>query len=376
MAVAIGRRSGRHLSPQHMVTQPVVAVLAVHPQSVAATRLRAVQYRHALSSVGLQFELWSFLRERDLVAWYGTSHLRRVAVVLRAVWRLPAAVACIRRASVVIVQREAMPLGPPLIEMLAARLRPVVWDVDDAVWESYVSPTAGRVPRWVRATADKSRRICASADQVWAGSEVLASWCRQHNDAVSVVPTVVSVPETLPTPTAERTIGWVGSHSTGEFISGILPALASISPSPRMRIVGADPSPPPGLDADIQPWSPAAEASLLAGTRVGVYPVDREHPLAEGKCGLKAILFMAHGIPCVVTPTTTNATVVRAGIDGLHARTPEEWTVAVQRLLDDHDLWQRCREAGHERARSMFSLDAWGPWVCDQLLALTNGGAR
>ena len=359
-----------------MVHQPVVAVLAVHPQSVAATRLRAMQYRDALSAVGLRMELWSFLREQDLTAWYGNSQVRRVLVVLRALLRLPTAVGTILRASVVIVQREALPLGPPVIELLAAQLRPMVWDVDDAVWESYVSPTAGQVPRWLRATADKSRRICAAADQVWAGSEVLASWCLRHNDAVAVVPTVVAVPAALPTPPGDRVVGWVGSHSTGEFVSRIMPALADISPAPRTLIVGAEPQRPPGLDVVVQRWSPTAERDLLAATRVGVYPVDPGHPLAEGKCGLKAILFMAHGIPCVVTPTTTNARVVREGVDGLHARTSAEWTAAVQKLLDDHDLWTRCREAGHARAQADYSLDAWSPWVCARLLELVRQRAR
>lgn len=359
-----------------MHKQPVVAILAVHPQSVAATRLRALQYGEALGEAGLHLRLWSFLRDRDLPAWYGTSQLRRAWVLLRALVRLPVVVLHVARASMVIVQREALPVGPALIERMAARVRPMVWDVDDAVWEDYVSPTAGRVPRCVRATGDKSRHICARAAEVWAGSEVLASWCRDHNPNVHVVPTVVPVPTTPPSAVSGRTIGWVGSHSTGEFIESILPALAAINPPARLSVVGAHPTPVSGIDLTIQPWSTDAEKELLATTRVGVYPIDRGHPLAEGKCGLKAILFMAHGIPCVVTPTTTNATVVRDGIDGLHASTPSEWTGAVRSLLDDTELWQRCRDAGHARALAEYSLETWAPWVRSRVVDLVGRRAR
>lgn len=351
-----------------------VTVLAVHPASVAATRLRAVQYRDALAREGLGLRLWSFLREDDLADWWGDSQRRRALVALRALARLPLVLTHIRRASVVIVQREALPLGPPVIELLAARFRPLVWDVDDSLWQSYVSPTAGQVPRWLRATGDKYRRICAHADEVWAGSEVLASWCRQHNENVTVVPTVVPVPDTLGPGPGERTVGWVGSHSTGEFVEAILPALAEVDPPTRVRLVGARPNTPAGLETVIEPWSPGAEDAALAASRVGVYPVDPSHPLAEGKCGLKAILFMSKGIPCVVTPTTTNATVVRDGVDGLHARTPAEWRAAVESLLDDDELWERCRKAGHERARSCYSLQAWAPRVVDRLQALNERG--
>lgn len=353
-----------------MPQQRVVTVLAVHPPSVAATRLRAVQYFEALAESGLHPKLWSFLREDDLPHWYGDSQLRRAWVVVRALFRMPLVLAHIWRASVVVVQREALPLGPPLVELLAARLRPMVWDIDDALWQSYVSPTAGRVPRWLRATADKYRRTCERSDEVWAGSEVLAAWCRRHNDHVHLIPTVVPVPRSLPPPPPGRTVGWVGSHSTREFVEAILPALAEITPPPRVHVVGANPAVPATLDVVIEPWSPRIEEQALAATRVGVYPVDPDHPLAAGKCGLKAILFMSQGIPCVVTPTTTNATVVREGIDGLHARSPAEWTAAVQSLLDDDGLWHRCREAAHARAKSCYSLEVWAPRVCERLLAL------
>jgi glycosyltransferase involved in cell wall biosynthesis len=349
-----------------------ITVLAVHPPSVAATRLRAVQYSDALAEGELNLNLWSFLREQDLGDWFGPSQLRRALVTFRALLRLPLIARHIRRAAVVIVQREVLPLGPPVIEMLAARWRPLVWDVDDAVWQSYVSPTAGRVPRWLRATGDKYRRICERADEVWAGSEVLATWCRRHSESVHVIPTVVPVPPALPDLAPARTVGWVGSHSTGEFVEAILPALVDVTPPPQVLVVGARPETPPGLDVVIEPWSHETEAHVLSAARVGIYPIDPDHPLAEGKCGLKAILFMSHGIPCVVTPTTTNAVVVRNGVDGLHARTPAEWTTAVQTLFDDDDLWQRCREAAHARARDSYSLEVWAPRVADRLRTLAD----
>src|SRR5207302_5912973 len=160
--------------------------------------LRATQYREALADRGLDLLLWSFLRDHELSAWFGPSQLRRIAVIVRAIGRLPRLVSLLRAASVVLVQREAMPLGPPIVEALAAKVRPVVWDVDDALWQPYVSPTAGRVPRWLRAPGAKYRRICQISDEVWAGSEVLAQWCRQYNENVAVIPTVVDVPADRP----------------------------------------------------------------------------------------------------------------------------------------------------------------------------------
>lgn len=347
-------------------------MLAVHPESVAATRLRAMQYEPALRARGFEVALWSLFSERDLPRWYGQSQVTRAFVLLASLRRLWGAVRAIRAADIVLVQREALPLGPPLLELYAGRRGPLVWDVDDAVWAEYVSPTAGKVPRWLRASGNKFERVCAAATEVWAGSEVLAKWCRRHNEAVQVVPTVVEVPPE-PLGSAARTVAWIGSHSTGPFLESVLSALRDVAPPPEVVVVGARPREiPEGLIVHVLPWSPAAEREALARARVGLYPIDRSHPLAEGKCGLKAILYMAHGVPPVVTPTTTNGRVVREGREGLHADSPAEWTAAVQGLLDDDDLWARLREAGRERALADFSLQAWAPRVAERAWSMIS----
>jgi hypothetical protein len=352
--------------------RPVVLVLAVHPRRVAATRLRATQYTPHWEQAGHEVRLWTFLSDHDLHAWYGRSQVTRALVLLRAILRLPTLYRAVRGVSVVVVQREALPLGPPLLELLAAKGRALVWDVDDAVWEDFSSPTAGHVPQWLRATGDKYSRLCRRADDVWAGSEVLARWCRERNENVVVVPTVVPVPAERPPVAQGRTVGWVGSHSTGPFLRQVLPAVARVEPHPEVVVVGAEVEPVGGLRMDAQPWSQSSEDSALQRIRVGLYPVDREHPLAEGKCGLKAILYMSHGIPSLVTPTSTNAAVVRHGVEGLHADGAEQWTESAQRLLDDEALWERMSVAAHRRARDEYSLETWGPRLADRLTNLAR----
>lgn len=328
-----------------------------------------MQYTPYLEAAGVRVTHWSFLRERDLPAWFGPSQLRRLWVLLFALVRLPAVARALSAATVVLVQREALPLGPPVIERLATRGRSLIWDVDDAIWQPFESPTAGRVPQWVRGTGGKYSWLCSRADEVWAGSEVLAEWCRRHNSRVHVVPTVVPVPSRRPEPTTARTVGWVGSHSTGAFVEAVLPTLSDVTPSPTVIIVGATPQAPADLRVECLRWSPTVEADALARTRVGLYPIDRGHPLAEGKCGLKAVLFMAHGIPPVVTPTSTNAAVVRDGVDGFYATSGKEWTAHVQALLDDEDLWERLSVSAHRRALELYSLDVWAPRVVARIRA-------
>jgi glycosyltransferase involved in cell wall biosynthesis len=353
--------------------RPVVAYLSVYPPSQAGPRLRGRQYGPFLEEAGLEPAWWSFFREEDLGWWFGPSHVRRALVLARALVRLVRLPAVVRRASLVVVLREAVPLGPPVVEWLAARRRPLVWDVDDAVWEPHPGRTISWVPGWLRRTASKYERLCRMATEVWAGSEVLATWCRRHNDEVVVVPTVVDVPADLPSRPPGRIVTWIGSPATAAFLEAILPALAAVTPPVKVVVVGAEVAVPDRLDVEVRSWSSEAEAEALASAAVGLYPIDPAHPLAEGKCGLKAILYMAHGVVPVMTPTTTNAAVVRDGVDGFHARTAAEWATAVTGLLDDPERWEDMRRAGHDRARSRYSLAVWGPKMAARAATLAAG---
>jgi glycosyltransferase involved in cell wall biosynthesis len=117
------------------------------------------------------------------------------------------------------------------------------------------------------------------------------------------------------------------------------------------------------------------EDDVLSRLHIGLYPVDETHPLAEGKCGLKAVLYLAHGVPVVTTPTTTNAVIVRDGVEGLHAREPADWSNAVSRLLADPELRERLRRNGWQRVRDEYSLAVWGPRVAAALRTVAEGAA-
>lgn len=353
---------------------PVVACLAVHPPSLAATRLRLVQFFDALETGGLAPTLWTFLSDDDLPAWYGRTTWGRLGVIAKALVKIPRAVALVARADVVVVQRECVPFGPPALEWLASRLSTLVWDVDDFVWRAYTSPTAGRVTRLLRTSERKHASIARWAAEVWAGSEAIAEWAADRNAATTIVPTVVPMGE-RPGNVRDRVAVWVGSHSTTPFLEGLLPALVGVSGLRGVVVVGGRPlRDSSGVRVDERPWSEETEAEVCRSARVGLYPVDVSNPYAEGKCGLKAVLYMSHGLPCVVTPTRPNRAIVRDGVDGLYATTPDEWRTAVERLLTDDDLWERCSAAGFERAKSHFSSEVWGPILADRLRRLAVEG--
>lgn len=351
-------------------------VLSVYPEDQAGTRLRAHQFAQYLGAVGVTVDYWSFLSLADSQRWFGGLGRRgRLAVLLRSVLRLRLLPTALRRADAFLVLREALPIGSAFVERAAARRGPLIWDVDDALWTEYPRLFFRWVPERMRRSARKYAEVARLSREVWAGSDLLAQWCRQHTPAVHVVPTVLDVEDAPLARGASRTAVWVGSASTAEFLEEVLPAIATVDPPVDVTCVGATGVAGGGARLSERAWSPEAETAALVAARVGLYPISADHPLGPGKAGLKAILYMAHGLPAVVSPTATVALLVRDGVDGFHATSPDDWRARVAELLDDDGLWQRMSAAGRARALEEFSLQRWGPWVAQRVLALAEPDA-
>src|SRR5262249_44049215 len=238
----------------------IVLFLTPNPIEAANTRYRVYQFLPYLRSRGIECEIAPFISSelfRDLymrgrtvrkMAGMARSTLGRVGDVMRA-----------KRADVVCVSREAMLFGPPVVEWLVSRVVrcPIVFDFDDAVFVSYVSPTYGRFASWLKYPS-KSSQILAMSSHVIAGNEYLASYARRHNPRVTILPTVVDTELFADTdhhprqnghfvngpvngPIIGPIIGWIGSHSTAQYLDLIAPALQHLAKRRQFifRVIGA-----------------------------------------------------------------------------------------------------------------------------------------
>src|SRR5690349_12043716 len=119
-----------------------VLALTSYPVEAAATRFRLQQFVAPLADRGIELTIHSFLDSkmfRQLYrhgSWFGTA-----AGLMAAAVRRLSDVFIARNADVILIQREAMMFGPPIIEWLSTRMvkRPMVLDLDDATYISYIS---------------------------------------------------------------------------------------------------------------------------------------------------------------------------------------------------------------------------------------------
>ncbi len=103
-------------------------------------------------------------------------------------------------------------------------------------------------------------------------------------------------------------------------------------------------------------WKAATEIEDLRPIDIGVMPLPDDQ-WARGKCGLKALQYMALGIPTVMSPVGVNSHIARDGA-ALLASTPAQWMNALRSLLDDPQLRARVGQAGRVRVQDEYSVAA------------------
>lgn len=345
-----------------------VLALASYPKEAAATRYRVTQFTGPLAERGIELRLSSFLGAEQFLSLYEPGSLAGKATGLAASsLRRLTDVARARRADVVFVQREAMTLGPPVVEWLAARAlgRPMVLDLDDATYVRYVSPTYGRLGsalKWFRKTDDLIRwsRV------VTCGNRFIAEYVRGKGARATVIPTVVDTDVFRPRegPRADGgvpVLGWIGTHSTYQYLETIFPALQQLARSHRFRLkvigAGRDRVNLEGVEVENLKWSLERETEDFRSFDVGLYPI-RPDEWSAGKSGFKSVQYMAVGIPFVVTPFGAAAEIGEEGKTHLSASTTDEWHAALARLVADAGLRRRMGEAGRRHALEFYSVPA------------------
>jgi glycosyltransferase involved in cell wall biosynthesis len=135
----------------------------------------------------------------------------------------------------------------------------------------------------------------------------------------------------------------------------------------RLRISGvARPLHVPGVETENIEWSLDREVQLFNTCDIGVYPLADDE-WARGKCGFKAIQFMACGVPVVASAVGVNREIIEDGVNGFLASNADEWRCKLARLLDDVELRRRFAVAGRETIERRYSLAVNAPVLAEIL---------
>lgn len=351
---------------------PRVPVLALLPFSEegASVRFRVIQFLPALRAAGFDVTVHPLFDTSLFRLLYKRGHVAQKAGALLS-RTLDRITTLGRQFSMALIHREAYPIGPPLIERWLARQRiPYIYDFDDAVYLPNTSE-ANRMVGFLKRPS-KVAEIVGGAAEVIAGNAHLGDFARRHSSHVTVVPTCVDTSIWIPrrdhgAGDAAPTIGWIGTPTTTPYLLGLHDVFAALAKEHRftLRVSGTgSPVTMQGVDVVNEPWTLEREIGLFNTCDIGVYPLPNDE-WTLGKCGFKAIQFMACGVPVVASPVGVNNEIIGDGVSGLLANSEADWLRHLRVLIADVETRRRIGNAGRARIEAQYSLEANAPAVVE-----------
>jgi glycosyltransferase involved in cell wall biosynthesis len=345
-------------------------VLAVVPSlydTSPGQRFRLEQWEPILKQSGVEIT-WAPFETEELkqVLYRPGRAASKVRSVLANMSRRRDELASVKDYDLVYLFREAALLGPPWFERKIARSGvPMVFDFDDAVFVAYRSPSNGYLS--YLKFPQKTGEICRLSAHVMAGNQYLADYAGRFNPNVTIVPTTI---DTLKYRQVEKqetetlTIGWSGSHSTVQHLDTVRDVLQELARDERfkLRVIGATDYRLDSVEVEALSWRSETEVADLRPIDIGIMPLPDDQ-WSKGKCGLKALQYMALGIPTICSPVGVNTTIITDGVNGFIAGEKDEWVAKLKLLLHSPELRRKIGEAGRVTVEEEYSAATQAPRV-------------
>ena len=266
----------------------------------------------------------------------------------------------------IFIHRECAPIGPPLFEFIITKIlrKKIIYDFDDAIWLPNTS-AENSLAAWIKFHG-KVKHICGWSYRVSCGNEWLANYARKFNAHVVINPTTIDTetlhnPALFPSRKAKNKIiiGWTGTHSTMVYLNAIIPALQIIEQkySVAYRIISNKNPNLPLTNVEFISWKKETEIQDLFSFDIGLMPLT-DDAWAKGKCGFKALQYMALEIPCVASPIGVNELIIESGKNGFLCSTQDEWIASLEKLIEDKSLRKNLGEAGRQTVVERFSVSS------------------
>jgi glycosyltransferase involved in cell wall biosynthesis len=251
-----------------------------------------------------------------------------------------------------------------------------IFDYDDALFHT-------RLPGRISYTHLSGMMM--TCDAVTAGSHYLKEYACRLNSKTHLLPTGVDTelfhPKNKGRDRHQTTIGWLGSGDSYQlrYLKILKRPLDLISRryDIKLRIISGFSQAVKSefrnreyeVDFGFDRWVPIQEAAEATNEfDIGVMPLT-DSPWERGKCSMKALEYMACGLPVVASPVGENNFVITNGFNGFLASSESEWVDYLERLISDKELMTKMGASGRKFVEETYSL----PVITQNLIDIIKG---
>lgn len=344
-----------------------ILFLTPYPKGQAPSqRFRFEQYFKALESNGWTLHHQSFLSQPDWLILYSKGHVfQKLLILVKGYGKRLLSLLRMHHVKYVFIHRETAPFGPPILEWIIAKIlrKRIIYDFDDAIWLTD-KKNESKIEKYLRYRS-KVGSTCKWSYKISCGNRYLAEYAKKFNQQIIINPTTIDTtvlhnPELYSeTPTTEGVIiGWTGSHSTLKYIDSIVPVIQKLQAVYSFVDFLIIANEKPDLNISRMKfirWTRETEAEDLLKIDIGIMPLPDDE-WSKGKCGFKALQYMAMKKPCVASPVGVNSEIVEHGVNGFLAENSEEWYNHLEKLVRDKALRQQMGQSGRQKIIKNYSV--------------------
>lgn len=343
-----------------------MVVVCPHPQDmVPGQRLKYEQYFDYFRQNNIEVTVRPFMTVRfQNIVYKKGNFLEKVWWTICGYWWRFLLLFSLRRYDVAYIFLWVTPFGPPFFEWLYCRLaKKVIYDIDDLVYLPGIKSDVNPVISGIKGR-NKPIYLMKKADHVITCTPYLDEIVRRYNqkttDISSTINTTLYRPKTDFSINGKVTLGWSGSVSTIKHLRVLEPVLQRLKREGlcfRLLVMGEENFTMDGIETEALAWKESYEVDVIKRFDIGLYPLPNER-WVYGKSGLKALQYMAAGVPVVATAIGTNFRIIENDVNGFLVSNDEEWIQCLKRLIQDEALRKRIGLKGAEVVENRFSINA------------------
>jgi hypothetical protein len=272
--------------------------------------------------------------------------------------------AVIAESDTVLVQKKLFPAHQ--VRTLRKHAKRLLFDIDDATWH----PHGRKHSWWTRwRTNRRLQSIVRAADVSLVANLYIAGHLNALGGKTQVLPMALKAedwPRSESTQAVRIRLGWSGAPVNLCYLEALEPVLAQVmGKHPEVELAvfcGKQPAFSTSLPYLHLPWRQGGEPDAVKTFHIGLLPLPTD-AFSQGKSPIKALQYMAAGIPTIATPQAGSVEIGQGADCMFFAENPQQWSERLCQLTQDNELRGKmgtnARAAFEERFSSTQTYSRW-----------------
>ena len=344
-----------------------ILFICPYPEKVAAgQRLKFEPHFQAFKEKGFSIRVHSFMSEALWNVASKKGHgVTKIFWTLSGLARRILLIPSIRHYDSVYIFMNVFPFGPPILEKIYLKLaKNVIYDIEDDLLSTNPESVSGIAS--ILKSKSKTTYLIKNSNHVIASSPELANKCNaisQKNNAIFIPPTLESkrfnVKPLEQISDSRPVIGWTGTYSSREFLDAVIPSLEALHQKTpfKFMVIGNFDMKNKNLDMEVVQWEEKSEIKQLHHFDIGLYPLP-DSDWITGKSGLKALQYMAIGIPAVCSAVGNVLNIIEHDKDGILIYNTDQWAGVLGELLNNPEKRRLIGKNARDKFINNFSQEA------------------